>query len=396
MATNHSALIKAAEQFLATAKEYKSDHLTQMDMLKQLDKMRLTLEGPMDPILRQWDTIHTTAAMNLLVSTGALQQIPTEGTITSQELADAVGIDESVITRAMRVICVQGIAEEPETDVYAHNAKSLAYITGTSQYFFQMVLHQDLVMRKLPDYFKTHTKEDLFDLRKSPYAHALDREGMTYYQVISDDPDRLHMFNQTLTQMDQQMPILGMFPFAALKNQVEASPQKPFIVDVGGGRGQVLMSVQKEAPAGFGAKMILQDRPDVLAAIAQEDIPNIEKMEHDFFTPQPVKGAHIYLLRRILHDFYEPVCIEIVKNIASAMDSDSRLVIGDFVVPDKTHLGDDSMVYWMDFLMMMLTGKEKTRKEFERILDAAGLQIVKVWPFAVGAQAIVEARLKRA
>lgn len=51
-------------------------------------------------------------------------------------------------------------------------------------------------MRKLPNYFKTHTKEDLFDLRKSPYGHALDCEGMTYYQVISDDPDRLHMFNQ--------------------------------------------------------------------------------------------------------------------------------------------------------------------------------------------------------
>ena len=35
-------------------------------------------------------------------------------------------------------------------------------------------------------------------------------------------------------------------------------------------------------------------------------------------------------------------------------------------------------IYWVDFSMMMLNGKEKTKKEFEEILDAAGLEIVKV------------------
>lgn len=98
------------------------------------------------------------------------------------------------------------------------------------------------------------------------------------------------MFNKTLVQMDETMPILGMYPFSSLKNQVEAEPDRPFIVDVGGGLGRVLMSIQKEAPAGFGAKMILQDRPDVLDAIDPESVPHVTKMEHDFFTPQPVKS----------------------------------------------------------------------------------------------------------
>lgn len=106
--------------------------------------------------------------------------------------------------------------------------------------------------------------------------------------------------------------------------------------------------------------------------------------------------AHVYLLRRILHDFYEPVCIDIVKNIASAMGPTSRLLIGDFVVPEKSHIGDDFMVYWLDFSMMMLTGQEKTAKQFENILDAAGLELVKIWPYDFGAQAVVEARLKPA
>ena len=247
---------------------------------------------------------------------------------------------------------------------------------------------------KLPQYLKTHTKEDLRDLTKSPYAWSHDREGMTYYQVISDNPERLEMFNRTLAQMDAEMPILGMFPFASLQQQVEAEPHRPFIVDVGGGIGRVLMSIQEEVPRGFGAQMVLQDRPDVLASIDQKAIPNITKMEHDFFTPQPVKNAHLYLLRRILHDFYDPTCIEIVKNIASAMGPTSRLLIGDFVVPAKTHVGDEFMVYWMDLSMMMLTGREKTAKQFEDILNAAGLELVKIWPHAFGPQCIVEAKLR--
>lgn len=87
--------------------------------------------------------------------------------------------------------------------------------------------------------------------------------------------------------------------------------------------------------------------------------------------------------------------IDIVKNIASAMGPTSRLLIGDFVVPEKAHVGDDFMIYWMDLSMMMLTGKEKSKKQFEEILDAAGLELVKVWPFVMGAQSVLEARLKQ-
>ena len=81
-----------------------------------------------------------------------------------------------------------------------------------------------------------------------------------------------------------------MYPFATLKDQVEAEKDRPFVVDIGGGRGQALIAIQKEAPAGFGAKMILQDRPDVLEGLTEDDIPNIEKMVYDFHTPQPVKS----------------------------------------------------------------------------------------------------------
>lgn len=144
---------------------------------------------------------------------------------------------------------------------------------------------------KLPEYFRTHTQEDLYDLKKSPYAWAVGMEGSTYYEAISASPKMLHCFNFTMATSEKITPILGMFPFSSMKEAVEADPSRPFAVDIGGGRGHFLLAIQREeAPNGFGAKMILQDRPDVLASLKPEDIPNIEAMPYDFFTPQPVKS----------------------------------------------------------------------------------------------------------
>ena len=105
------------------------------------------------------------------------------------------------------------------------------------------------------------------------------------------------MFNTTMVSMERQSPITGMYPFATLKNEVEAEKERPFMVDIGGGRGQALVAIQKEAPKGFGAKMILQDRSDVLESLTEQEIPNIEKMVYDFHTPQPVKSKFFTVFR---------------------------------------------------------------------------------------------------
>ncbi len=96
-----------------------------------------------------------------------------------------------------------------------------------------------------------------------------------------------------------------------------------------------------------------------------------------------------------MHDFYEPVCIQLLRIVAEAMGPTSRLLIADMIMPERTELGGDMPIYWMDFSMMMLNGKEKSKKEFEQIIDAAGLEIVKIWMGGGrGSQAQIECRLK--
>ncbi|CCD43602.1 hypothetical protein ACHAP3_008664 [Botrytis cinerea] len=392
---NYSELSQTADEISTKLKNFDGNHHVRTELLKKVDKLRLLLEEPIDVVMRQWEYTNVIAALNLLVETKTFETIPEEGSITAKDLAAAVNVDESAIARALRMSVMFGIGEEVESDTFAHNSKSLAYRPGFQQEFFKLIYDHTPAYVKLPEYFQTHSKEDLYDLTKGPYAYGHGLEGKTYYEAISHTPERLHMFNTTMVSMERQSPITGMYPFATLKNEVEAEKERPFVVDIGGGRGQALVAIQKEAPKGFGAKMILQDRSDVLESLTEQEIPNIEKMVYDFHTPQPVKNAHVYFIRRILHDFYEPVCIRLLKNIASAMGPTSRVVIADMIRPEKTEIGGELMIYWMDFCMMMLNGKEKSEKEFRDIIDSAGLEIVKIWRYPIGTQAQIECRLKR-
>jgi hypothetical protein len=109
-----------------------------------------------------------------------------------------------------------------------------------------------------------------------------------------------------------------------------------------------------------------------------------------------VVDAHVYFFRRLLHDFYNPVCVEILKNTVSAMGPDSRLIVCDMLVPSRVTVGVPMQLYWLDFALMLISGKEKTIEEFLRIFDAAGLELVKVYPSGVGETVMLETRLKKA
>jgi len=110
------------------------------------------------------------------------------------------------------------------------------------------------------------------------------------------------------------------------------------IVDVGGGVGHVGAAVSKRVKA--GVKVVVQDRPSVVEQGKGIHGHLVEFQPHNFFDEQPIKGAKVYYLRLILHDWPDSVCRTILKNIIPAMESNSKLLILDGVWKD-----DD---YWVN------------------------------------------------
>jgi len=139
-------------------------------------------------------------------------------------------------------------------------------------------------------------------------------------------------------------------------------------------------------------RWILQERKGVLDSIPDDELPGIEKIAIDFFESQPVKGAHIYYLRRILHNWHDESAKIILKNIVDAMAPDSTLLIGEMVIPEQA--GVNKYVYMMDMCMLIIGGKERTESEFSVLLDSVGIRLVKVWASKTGNQTVIECRLK--
>jgi len=180
-----------------------------------------------------------------------------------------------------------------------------------------------------------------------------------------------------------------MFPFEEAL-QKGNSPDRPLMVDVGGGRGLALLEMRKGCPSLRG-ELILQDRPYVLDDIRPEDLPGVTKMPHDFFEEQPVKNAQIYYIRRVMHDWQDQDAARILKAIVPAMAKDSRIIISDMAISEPVTPRDAGAI-WLDLMMLSIGGKERTARDWTRLAELSGLSLLRIWqePDKFGPLCVVE------
>ncbi|KAI4185653.1 MAG: hypothetical protein L6R41_003981, partial [Letrouitia leprolyta] len=132
------------------------------------------------------------------------------------------------------------------------------------------------------------------------------------------------------------------------------------------------------------------DQPSVIDSIAG-DKP-FEKTAHDFFKEQPVKGARAYHLHSVLHDWDDDSCIRILLSLKGALTPNySKILINELVVPDQ---GASWSVTSMDWLMLVLGAvKERTERDWRRIIEGAGLKVTGIWMKEQGSESLIECEL---
>lgn len=155
---------------------------------------------------------------------------------------------------------------------------------------------------------------------------------------------------------------------------------RALMVDVGGGAGQQAICLRKAHPELRGRVVLQELQPtlDSIDDIGQQTLMylNIELQGHDFFASQPEKGAKVYQMRNILHDWSDNKCCEILRNIKDAMKPDSVLIVDDIVVSAQN-------TSWKQFncdiiMMACLAGEERTQKHFQSLFASAGLKLRSV------------------
>ncbi|KAK4052209.1 hypothetical protein OIO90_004431 [Microbotryomycetes sp. JL221] len=176
------------------------------------------------------------------------------------------------------------------------------------------------------------------------------------------------------------------------------------LVDVGSGAGALSLVLHQTCP---NINLVLQDRPEVIEGETtktfEREVPEalksgqIKLQPHDFFTPQPVKNADVYLMRAIIHDWPDAEALVILKHLAAAASPNSQLLVIEHVIqslaplPSSSTNGNGSndkhvltlqappVPYHLDLQMMCaLNAQERTVEQFQTLLKKGGWNVERV------------------
>ena len=198
---------------------------------------------------------------------------------------------------------------------------------------------------------------------------------------------------------------LDFYPFQErVLDGLDSGSDSVAVIDVGGGLGHKLLELRERFPTMQG-RLILQDLPKT---VQQAGDPKgvFEAMPHNFFDQQPIKGmprthhrfiglmdnllgARAYYMKRVLPDWPDKECRIILKQLAAVMRRGySKILLNEHIMLDDRI---SEFVNSLDLTMMALSGgRQFTKRQWDELVESAGLRIDKVWTLNEETESVLE------
>lgn len=195
------------------------------------------------------------------------------------------------------------------------------------------------------------------------------RFGVPFFQYMTERPERHAIYDAAMMVhgIFETEPMLDAYDFSAFRT----------VVDVGGGHGRMLAAILNRHPAVEG---ILFDLPAV-ADRSRTIISDLGLSERcrivggDFFSSVPAADA--YVLRHIVHDWDDKDAVAILRNCRDAMNPGGRVLVVETVIPP---LNEPCFGKWLDLMMLIVGGRERTEDQYRRLFQQAGLTLRRIVP----------------
>ncbi|KAI1262224.1 S-adenosyl-L-methionine-dependent methyltransferase [Xylariaceae sp. FL1019] len=319
-------------------------------------------------------------------------------------LDDLVGmctkkIEPNLLRRFIRHIAVCHVLEEVDVDTWKPTPHSIA-LGDTSTNANHLVTFGVNLSKFLGeiDY------QEPLDLKK--FDNHRNLRGQDFFEYCQANPQAGSSFIGMMTAIrDYKMDWTAVYDTQRITQGADLS--KPLFVDIGGAHGldgQRLLDHNPDlgkSDSASTAKLILQDLPDVITTHAHEKLdPRIERMPHDFFTPQPVQGARAYFFHAVPHDWPDAECLKIFGEVRKAMKPgySKLLIYGQYrnmplpvemVIPTREAMPIQTTLDVQ--LMVNLSGMERTEDHWKRLLKEAGLKVNDISRHARACESVIEA-----
>jgi hypothetical protein len=300
-----------------------------------------------------------------------------KGPLTVEQLAERTGSDKVALSRMMRALASEKIFKKTKDGLYRNTSLSKALTDGKGSLRHMLMQHLGTVnwtvLNELPYSIKTG---------KSAFSKVY---GMKIYDYLASHPEESALFDRSMTNLSEISiePILSAVDFS----------NYPVIADIGGGEGLLLSSILFKHK---NLRGILFDLPEglthtktILEKYGVTDRVNV--IPGSFFTTAPA-GADVYILKNVIHNWNDEDNLKILTNIRNGLPPHGKILIIEMIIDEENHASFGKLID-LQMMVFMEEGKERTRKEFESLLQQAGLRLNRVIP-TIAPISIIEAVIK--
>ncbi|HEY0723516.1 MAG TPA: methyltransferase [Pyrinomonadaceae bacterium] len=297
------------------------------------------------------------------------------GPKTIAELASATKMHAPSLFRVLRALVSVGVLNSADGGRFAQTPLSETLVTdvpGSLRWFAVSELGQEHYPAWGNLMHSLKTGDIAFD----------NFFGVDVWQYFQQNPEDAAIFNNSMSNMTAATneAITSVYDFSGFET----------LVEVGGGHGGLITEILKSNPklkgVLFDAEEVIQGARPKLEAAGLAD--RCKTVGGDFFKSVPA-GGDAYIMKWIIHDWNDEKAITILRNCRNQMSRNDKLIVVDCVVPETD---EPDFSKFIDLNMLVMTGgKERTAKEFDQLLGAAGFKLLRVIPTDLPT-AIVEAQ----
>jgi len=298
---------------------------------------------------------------------------------TAEDLAPSIGVAAKPLYRLLRALAGVGIfAQEADGRFRLNPQADFLREDGSDSLWALAVMLGERQDRCWGELLETvRTGETAFDRIY----------GRPVFDYLGDHPEQARIFDAAMTGFSRRQThaMLDAYDFSDVGT----------LADIGGGVGSKLAAVLSRYPAMRG---LLFDVPRAVEGArpvleAAGVATRCDVRAGDFFTSIP-DGADAYVLSHILHDWDDGKAGLILDNLRRATSPSARLLVVEYVVPDrKQAASDDGAAFGklLDVHMMLVTGGlERTEAEYRDLFADHGFRLTRVVPTAADVS-VVEA-----
>lgn len=214
-----------------------------------------------------------------------------------------------------------------------------------------------------------------------------DLHGKDVFTYMAERPELSAQFNAAMAQGTRTTAevLPGSYDFS----------RHTTVVDIGGGNGTLIAAVLRAHP-GLRGKLLDTEKgiAEAQETLAQAGVADRCSLHPgDFFAEVPA-GGDVYMLKSVLHDWYDEECATILRNTRAVIPDDGRLLMVERLLPDTVDPAAPGapLIYLADLNMLTnVGGQERTRAEFAALCERTGFRLTDVTPLPPGEYNLIEA-----